>query len=166
MPSVKGDFKVKSGSRIFWLSATLLAVAAGATRAQDQAPSKVLQTMKAELARSLETLKQQPTPPYFLGYEITEDRVIAVGGSFGRIEGSGETCRRQLDIDLRVGDYTLDNTHSLRSDSLGAGYADRYSLIEVPIEDDPEAIRGVLWYQTDRIYKRAAEQFTKVKTNV
>jgi TldD protein len=157
---------VNSSLRILWLSAALLAVAAGAARAQDQAPSKVLQAMKAELARSLQTLKQQPTPPYFLGYEITEDRVIAVGGSFGKIEGDGETCRRQLDIDLRVGDYALDNTHSLRSDSPGSGSYDRYSFIEVPVEDDPEAIRSVLWYYTDRTYKRAVEQFTKVKTNV
>ena len=74
---------VNSSLRILWLSAALLAVAAGAAKAQDQAPSKVLQAMKAELARSLQTLKQQPTPPYFLGYEITEARVIAVGGSFG-----------------------------------------------------------------------------------
>ena len=157
---------VKSRSRILWLSAALLMAASAPARAQNQPAAGVLGAMKVELSRSLQTLKQQPTPPYFLGYEITEDRVIAVAGSYGKIEASGETCRRQLDIDLRVGDYSLDNTHSLRSDSLSLSDYFRYSFIEVPIEDDAEAIRSVLWYHTDRAYKGAVEQFTKVKTNV
>ena len=161
----KGD-PVRASFRALWLSAALLVVATGTTRAQDQAPSKVLAAMKAELSRSLQILKQQPTPPYFLSYEITEDQVISVSGSFGRLEWSNENCRRQLDVDLRVGDYQLDNTHSIRGDLLGQASYDRFAFIEVPIEDNPEAIRRRLWYQTDRTYKRAVEQLTKVKTNV
>jgi hypothetical protein len=35
-------------------------------------PTAVLDSMKAELSRSMETLKQQPVPAYFLSYEITD----------------------------------------------------------------------------------------------
>lgn len=35
----------------------------------------------------------------------------------------------------------------------------------MPIEDDRDAIRAALWYQTDAIYKHAVEQLTTVKTN-
>jgi hypothetical protein len=42
-----------------------LALAIGPAAAQ-QAPSPVLQAMKAELDRSMEKLKTQPVPPYFL----------------------------------------------------------------------------------------------------
>jgi predicted Zn-dependent protease len=46
------------------------------------------------------------------------------------------------------------------------GFFDRYSLIPIPIEDNPDAIRGILWYETDKKYKRAVENLTKVRTNV
>jgi len=144
--------------------ASLVVAAAGLAKAQGQKPSAVLEAMKAELERSMQTLKSQPTPPYFLSYEITEDAVVGVNGSFGKIENSTENRHRQLDIDLRVGDYTLDSTHSIRGD-FGGGF-DRFSYIEAPMEDDPDALRSVLWYYTDKKYKRAVEQLTKVKTNV
>jgi TldD protein len=76
---------------------------------------------------------------------------------------SGENKRRQLLIDLRVGDYTLDNTRQVRGNLLN--FADRYSMIPIPIENDPAAIRNVLWYQTDRKYKKAVEELTTVRTN-
>jgi predicted Zn-dependent protease len=38
-------------------------------------------------------------------------------------------------------------------------------MVEVPIEDDPDAIRAVLWYETDKKYKRAVEQLTTARTN-
>jgi predicted Zn-dependent protease len=44
-------------------------------------------------------------------------------------------------------------------------YSSRYSYIPVPIEDDSDAIRTVLWLETDKRYKKALEEFTKVKTN-
>jgi predicted Zn-dependent protease len=42
---------------------------------------------------------------------------------------------------------------------------DRFSNISVPVEEDPEALRSILWYETDRKYKRAVEQLTTVRTN-
>jgi predicted Zn-dependent protease len=35
----------------------------------------------------------------------------------------------------------------------------------MPVEDDPDAIRALLWYQTDQKYKRAIEQLIAVTTN-
>ncbi len=142
----------------------LWALTIGPAAAQ-QASSPVLQAMKAELDRSMEKLKAQPVPPYFLSYEITETHSVNVSGAFGKIISSGESRRRQLDIDLRVGDYGMDNTREIRGGMPASAYGG-YSMIEVPVDNDPDAIRGVLWYHTDERYKRAQEQFTKVKTNV
>ena len=36
----------------------------------------------------------------------------------------------------------------------------------MPVEDDPDALRAMLWYYTDQKYKRAVEQLIAVKTNV
>jgi TldD protein len=127
-----------------------------------QTSSPVLTAMKAELDRSRDKFKTQPVPPYFLSYEITESHSINVMSSFGRIDSSGESRYRQLSIDLRVGDPALDNTHEIR----GQMQRFNYSSASIPLDNDPDAIRAVLWYQTDRQYKAALEQLTKIKTNV
>ena len=118
--------------------------------------------MRTELARTQTKLKSQPVPPYYLSYEITETHSIGVSGAFGKIESSGESRSRRLGIDLRVGDYSLDNTREVR----GEMNLPQYSTALVPIDNDPDAIRAVLWHQTDASYKRAVEQLTKIKTNV
>jgi len=84
-------------------------------------------------------------------------------GAFGVLTSSNRSKRRLLDIDLRTGDYALDSTHAVRGTS---DYSDRFNMIEIPVDDDPDAIRSVLWYNTDQKYKRAVEQLTKVKANV
>jgi predicted Zn-dependent protease len=122
--------------------------------------------MKAELDRSIQTLKSQPLPPYFLSYEITDDQVVEVTGSFGGITSSTRTRSRQLDIDLRVGNFHQDNTHLIATGYPEFNFFDRVSFIQVPTEDDPESLRSIIWYNTDRKYKAAAEQYTKVKTAV
>ncbi len=143
-----------------------LAVAGSVGYSQDAAPSSLLRAMKAELVRSIEAFKGQPTPPYFLSYEITDDQTVGVNGSFGKITASNEDHRRQLDIDLHVGDYQLDNTHAVRGGFPDLSFFNRISMVLVPLEDDPVALRTVLWYHTDQRYKAAVEQLTKVKTNV
>jgi TldD protein len=123
----------------------------------------VLEAEKAELSHSFEQLKKQQIPPYFLSYEIIESHSANVSGSFGTLTHSGENERRQLLIDLRVGDYDLDNTRQVRGNP--PNFQNRYSMIQIPIEDDPAAIRNVLWYQTDKKYKKAVEDLTTVRTN-
>lgn len=74
------------------------------------------------------------------------------------------TTAAGLDIDLRVGDYAMDNTHEIRG-GLPSNLLANVSTAAVPVDNDPDAIRAILWYQTDQRYKRALEQFTRVKTN-
>ena len=148
--------------------ACALAVAASPAATSPSLPkgaTPVLAAMRAELDHSLGALKREPVAPYFLSYEITETQTVSVGSSFGALVFTNEGRSRALDIDLRVGDYALDNTHPVRG---GRGSTSDRSAGSAPIptDDAPDAIRAVLWYQTDRKYKRAVEQLTKVKTNV
>jgi TldD protein len=161
--STAGTFRVIPICSSVIVCAVFLTLGAG--RAANQMTSPVLQAMRAELERSMQKLKTQPVPPYFLSYEITETHAFNVTGAFGKLTVSQESRRRQLDIDLRVGDYSMDNTREIRGAMGGNPYAN-YANITVPIENDPDAIRAVLWYHTDSRYKRALEQFTKVRTNV
>jgi predicted Zn-dependent protease len=117
--------------------------------------------MKAELARSQQAFKTERVQPYFISYEITDDQVVNVSGTFGKLQTSQQSRSRQVDIDLRVGTPHLDNTHGSRDDG-----GDGASAIYVPIEADPEALRSILWYQTDQKYKQAVEQLAAISTDV
>ena len=125
----------------------------------------VLGAMKTELDRSMKALGAQETPPYFLSYEITENHAVIAAASYGELTSSGDTRNRILDIDIRVGDYDFDNTRQVAGP--GGFFPFGFSIPgQIPVEDDAEAIRAVLWSQTDRSYKQALEQFTTVQTNV
>jgi len=149
----------------WWL--LVLAAFGSALAAQVRDTSPVLRAMHEELARSLQVLKAQPTPPYFISYQITDVQSASVAGSFGAITASRERRRRHLDVDVRVGDYGFDNTHAVRGGFPDfAGFFDfTEGVAQIPIEDDPVAIRAALWYQTDRKYKRAVERLTRVRAN-
>ena len=100
--------------------------------------------------------------PYFIGYEVTQKESVYVSASFGALTATEHSRHRYLDVDLRVGDYGLDNTRPLR----GQAAARRRSFSRLPLEDDVDALRSVIWNATDHHYKEAAEQLTKVRMDV
>ncbi len=127
-------------------------------------PEVIFQAMEAELHRTMEGLRQQEYPPYFLSYTVTDETVAYVSASFGLLERSVVKQERTLDIDLRVGDYHLDNTHLLRGQAFGAAAIRRgYTL---PVEDKLQTLRKAIWLYTDRQYKRAVERYMKVLGNI
>src|SRR6266480_1111109 len=44
-------------------------------------------------------------------------------------------------------------------------FSDRFSMVQVPLENNSNAIRRVLWYETDQKYKKALEHYTLAKAN-
>ena len=128
------------------------------------AKDSVLDTMATELDRSFQALQEQDEPPYFLSYEITQDEVISINGAFGQVTGSEQSVNRILDIDLRVGDYFVDNTHPVNVPF--GGFGDLFDMgfpAVIPV-DDPAALRTVLWLHTDKKYKQAVSQLTNVQS--
>lgn len=134
--------------------------------AQDKPLDQVLSIMDQELNRSLENLKKTPVPPYFLSYELTDSHSIRISSSFGALTESDDNRSRILDIVLRLGDYTLDNTHPMRGRMSYGDFGNRFPSVQIPIENDPDALRMALWYETDQEYKQAVERFEQVKANV
>ena len=144
-----------SPSRAVWLAVAVLATTpAGA----DTSP--VMEALKTELARSMEMLGEQPVPPYFLSYEVTERETASANAAFGALTSSNRERSRYLDIDLRVGNYELDNTRPIQ------GARNRRTTVRIPLDDDVDAIRSVVWNATDARYKQALEALTKVETDV
>jgi predicted Zn-dependent protease len=147
--------------------AAVIAVSTGSLAAAQQAgpSSPVLEAMKAELARSLEALRGDPTPPYFLGYDVTEVQRFSVSSAFGAITDRSDDRRRALDVQLRVGSYRFDNTHS----AVHSDFPDFSRFfdepVDVPIDDDPMALRAALWYETQQRYRHAVGQLSDARTN-
>ena len=150
---------------IFGVSVLLLSGIFSVGALSQSVGSPLLLAMRQELLRSMENLKSQPMPPYFLSYEISESRSVSVRGAFGTILSSTESRSRLLDIDLRVGNPTFDNTHPIRGGAQFSDFSDRFSFAPVVLEDNPSAIRRILWYQTDKRYKQALERYTRAKAN-
>lgn len=121
----------------------------------------LIDAMQAELARSLNTLGQLDPPAYFVGYTVTETQRAEVSGSNGALLSSSEARNRWLEVQVRVGSYSLDNSRKV-GDRPSAFNTSPGTL--VPVDDDAEVLRRVIWLETDRQYRSAAEAFIKVKT--
>jgi predicted Zn-dependent protease len=142
------------------LSAPLLCLAQAAP------DDPVLATMSLELDRLARDLRKAPVPIYFLSYQLTDNQAVHVGASFGALNTSQEQSSRALDIDLRVGDYALDNTHVVRGGASFDGFAGGTDGQQIPLDGDPDALRAALWQETERKYQEAVQRFEKVKTNI
>jgi predicted Zn-dependent protease len=146
----------------------LVVLACGLTGQAQQpvrgAGSPLLAIVQSELQRNFAGLKQEPIPPYFISYTLHDTRSTRVSAAFGALQRSDEARNRFASVEVRVGDFTLDNTHPLRGDASAS--RPRISAVALPLTDDPKPIRLALWRATDRSFKQAAEALTRVKTNV
>ena len=82
----------------------LLFVASMGSYAQQTPSDPILSAMQQEMARSFENLKKTPVPPYFLSYQLTDNRSVNISASSGALMASTDLTTRMLDLDLRVGD--------------------------------------------------------------
>jgi predicted Zn-dependent protease len=144
----------------------LICVCALLVSAQQKPDDPVLQTMRQELDRSFQNLKKSSVPPYFLSYQLTDNRSVQISASFGALISSEEDASRLLDIDLRVGDFSLDNTHPIREGGAFGGDQSRAGAERMPLDDAPDALRVALWRETESHYRRAVQRYAAVKANV
>ncbi|MDA1274845.1 MAG: metallopeptidase TldD-related protein [Verrucomicrobia bacterium] len=155
------------------LSAAFYIAIACLCSASDQDASvenPVIQILQDELDYSMNHLVSDdaadPLKPYFLAFSITDQATWSLRASLGALYGEQDNGRRALDVDLRVGDYKLDNTRQLRGSGRGRGPSrplTQSSLIST--DNNEQAIRHTLWLTTDRAFKAAIENLKSVLTN-
>jgi TldD protein len=122
--------------------------------------SPVLAAMQAELDRSFKALNQQDPKAYYISYTVTDTQRAEVSGSNGALLNSNENRNRWLEVSLRTGDYNLDNTHKVGDRQQGQNGGPG---MPAPLDNDPEVLRRVLWLETDKQYRSAAEWLIKVR---
>jgi predicted Zn-dependent protease len=133
-------------------------VAAGA---QQQTAPVLLNAMTTELNRAFTSLGKQESgkqlPPYFLSYSVSDAGAVAIRAQAGALIDSSANHARIADVQLRIGDPKLDNTH-------GAHRASAVTSTPLPLNDDREALARSLWLATNAGYGKALDNYMRVKT--
>ncbi len=152
--------------RFFGIVAILLPLLAGTVPALSQEKSVLLSALEEEVGRAFAMLGERgDPPPYFIGYSVTETGETEIVASVGGLRESRQDRNRMLDVDVRIGDYRLDNTRKLRGDRRGFNPYSYSSPVPMPIEDDPDAIRSLLWLRTDEEYRKGVRNFVQIEAN-
>jgi TldD protein len=129
---------------------------------QQAPPSPMIAAMSAELDRNLPILSKATPPAYYIGYTLTQARSAQVMGSNGALLDSSENVQRYLEVRMRVGNYTLDNTHKVGNG--GSAYQPSPGAL-APVDDDAAVLRRAIWLETDRQYRAAAAALIKITTS-
>ncbi len=133
---------------------------AGAAEKPAAAMPPLLDTMSAELTRAMGSLGKQgdkQIPPYFLSYTVADANNVAIRAQYGALVDSSANHERVVDVQVRVGDPKLDNTH-------GNHRASAVNSSQLPLADDREALSRELWLATNTGYGTALDNYLRVKT--
>ncbi len=154
----------------FALSAGFFAVAAVSAlvvalpapgRAQQPATPVLLDAMTTELHRAFTSLGKQgddkQLPPYFLSYAVSDASFASIRAQYGALVDSSSSRVRVADVQVRLGDPKLDNTH-------GTHRGSAVNSMQLPLTDDRIALERTLWLATNTGYGTALDNYLRVKT--
>jgi predicted Zn-dependent protease len=129
--------------------------------ASTPAANSLIAILQGELKREFEILKAKGNPaPYFLAYEVTEDRTDSVTATLGALAEKNHSDSRGFDTTVRVGSPKFDNFHPYRGTPI------RFtSYTPLSLTDNPNQIRRALWAETDRVYRAASQRFLQLQTD-
>lgn len=137
--------------------------ATGVLAGPPDAPAKrstILAALQSELDRSFKALQAQDPPAYFIGYTVTDTQRSDVSGSNGALLTSTEGRNRWLEVSVRTGNYTLDDTHKVGERQQANGGPGT----PVPTDDDAEVLRRAIWLETNKQYAASSQALIKIKT--
>lgn len=150
-------------TRTFGAALLMLALFAGTPRADAPQASPAMEVATQELNRVMSSLQGREDAPYHLAYEIVDTQQVRLSATYGVLAANEDDHYRSADIDVRVGSPELDNTHKIRDASWWS--EESRHQVRLPIDDDPYAIRMMLWRETDDAWRAAVRRLTKVRAN-
>ena len=121
----------------------------------------LLDAMTQELHRAFTSLGKQgddkQLPPYFLSYAVSDASMVAIRAQFGAVVDNSSNHMRVADVQVRLGEPKLDNTH-------GAHRGSAVNSVELPLGENREALSRALWLATNAGYGNALDNYLRVKT--
>lgn len=134
-------------------------------KAQPGEASPLLDQLATHLQENFAVLSdpQLDPPAYYMAYAVTEERTLYLEAEDGTLLRDNMQRDRTLDIDVRVGDHSLDNSHSLQGDygpgnGLGSG-------LPVSLGDVDLSLSQALWLDTESQYKAAVAKLRDVQSS-
>lgn len=134
---------------------------------REPAFAPLMDMLRTELEYTMANLKNEDgMGPYYLSYTVYEEERGIASASLGAAIQKEVERERNLNIDLRVGDYKLDSTRQIRGQGGSRGTVGGSGNIRLSLDDKPEAIAQTLWHNTDNIFKEASKRYQNVLTNL
>ncbi len=142
------------------------ALALPATAGAQQTRPVLLDALTSELHRAFTSLgrksdgkqdAEKQLPPYFLSYAVSDASYVAIRAQFGALVDSSANHMRVADVQVRLGEPKLDNTH-------GTHRGSAVNSLQLPLTDDRNALARTLWLATNVGYGNAMDNYLRVKT--
>src|SRR5712692_5273091 len=97
----------------------------------------VMKAMRDELDRSMRQLRlENLDKPYFIAYCVSDRADSAIAATLGSLISHQQSRARLLTVEVRVGDYALDNTNFISFNFEPAGVARGFgNTARLPLED-------------------------------
>jgi len=125
----------------------------------------VLESMKAELARSMAGLKLEGhDAPYYLSYRVTDQTSHGIIARYGAIFDDRVQREAKIGVDVRVGSYERDSSEGADDSPffmMDGGGPSYLAPNDAPLANDPAALRNALWLLTDQKYKASLSSWLK-----
>lgn len=122
-----------------------------------------IKLLSAEMKRSFKTLKKQNPPVYYMAYTYIDSVERFFRAAYGGVAIQQQETWRALDVLVRVGSPTLDNTRTLKQGN------NNYSIVlkDMPsLEGDPSAFTAAVWRTTQLAVEQAQQDFGRVQADV
>ena len=144
----------------------VLALALPPAACAEQPTPVLLDAMTTELNRAFTSLGRQGSgkqdtdkqlPPYFLSYSASDASFVSIRAQYGALVDSSQNRVRVADVQVRLGDPKLDNTH-------GTHRGSAVNSLQLPLTDDRNALARTFWLATNTGYGNALDNYLRVKT--
>ena len=126
---------------------------------------EILKAMRDEINRSLKDLRIEGLEkPYYIAYTVKLRNAVNIRATNGSIVDSNTSKFATLTVDLRVGNYQLDNSNFF---DVGLGFfgstddEENFKGRVIPYELTYNSLRKELWLATDAAYKQNSEIYSK-----
>lgn len=120
------------------------------------AARELIGVLRPELERNFAALRDDAPdgPAYFLAYDVIDRSDLWLEAQDGAVLKAHIDRDRILDIDVRVGDHELDNSHGQGGDYAGNGLG---SGLSISVQNDPLSLAQSLWLATEAQYRLAVD---------
>ena len=123
-------------------------------------PDEVGRVLKRAVQRHMDGLRLPGSPAiYHLRYGLLDLQRVEVLASLGEAVRMDERPSHSLGVEVRVGDFSFDNTGL----QMGPG---GFSRISLPLELNQTTVGRAAWRVTDSAYKQSVEQFARKQARV